>query len=102
VRPEWARLLPRIRLALVSLGVPLGLGLIWSDWDPLAILSPASILSGVFACGLWCFVMAWTERKFLPRAFWLPRPAYFVLLLGGGAMTVFGLRALYDYALSVL
>ena len=96
-RAAWA--LGSLRRRLILGSIVAGLAFIWIDWSPLMVLTPASILSGVFACGLCSLAMAWVECEYLPLEF-RPGPMWRALLVVGGvAMMVLGLRALYDYFL---
>jgi hypothetical protein len=89
-----------LRLALVAFGVACGVTLIWTNWDPVAILTPVSLLAGVFACGLSCFAMLWTDARYLPPAFRMGTVMRLALVAAGVVMTAVGLRALVDYARS--
>ena len=89
-----------LRRVLVALGLVVGTLLIWTDWDPVEIITPASLLAGVFACGLWCFAMAWTDRRALPPELRLRGTARILLLVAGVVMTVAGARAIGDYVVS--
>ncbi|GAA5054033.1 hypothetical protein GCM10025751_32040 [Haladaptatus pallidirubidus] len=55
------------RLLTMAYAGGIGLVLMWSDLSAVAIVTPASILGGVFGCGLWCWAMLWTERTALPE-----------------------------------
>jgi hypothetical protein len=86
---------------LIYTGV-FGLLLLWTMSDPIAIVTPASILGGVFTCGLWCFAMIWTDRRFLPRAFQMGRGLVALLIISGTFLTALGAKAILDYLGHVL
>jgi hypothetical protein len=86
---------------LIYTGV-FGLLLLWTMSDPVAIITPASILGGVFTCGLWCFAMIWTDRRFLPRAFQMGRGLITLLIISGTFLTALGAKAILDYLGQVL
>lgn len=89
----------KFRWFIVGFVLSSGLLLIWTGWDSVAIFTPASILGGVFACGLWCFAMLWTDRRFLPEVFRMGRVVRLWLWLAGFILTFAGIRAFYDYFL---
>lgn len=85
------------RLFVAIYATASGLLLIWTSWEPVALFTPASILGGVFACGLWCFAMLWVDRKFLAKEFRMSPVLASALLVSGILLTSFGARAIYDY-----
>jgi hypothetical protein len=46
-----------------------GLPLIWTDWDPVALLTLPALLGGLFACGLWSSPCCGPTAASFPRAF---------------------------------
>jgi hypothetical protein len=91
------RPLGRFRRWVVAYAVASGLLLIWTDWDPVALLTPASLLGGLLACGLWCFTMLWADRRFAPAPLAMGAPLRIALGIAGLLLSVFGLTAFYDY-----
>ena len=86
--------LRKFRLVTVStLGV-LGLILLWCSLDPVAVLTPAAIISATFTCGLWCFAMLWSDRVHLPRELRMGRLLVVCVVLSGIALTVFGVTGI--------
>ncbi|MCH7752715.1 MAG: Nramp family divalent metal transporter, partial [Planctomycetes bacterium] len=80
-----------------------GLLLIWLGGDdPAAIVKPAAILGGVFACGLWCFAMIWTDRRFLPKALQMGPLLLILMTLSGACLTTIGTLAIWNEYLSQL
>ena len=75
----------------------LGLVLMWSDLNAVAIVTPAAILGGVFGCGLWCFAMIWADKTALPEEFqggWL---YYAALVVAGLFLTFAGTISIVEY-----
>ncbi|MBB76679.1 MAG: hypothetical protein CMJ75_19405 [Planctomycetaceae bacterium] len=60
------------------------------------ILRPANFFTGVFACGLLCWLMPWVDRKFLPRPLRMS-PLLIVLNIVAGSIFLFlGMKAYWD------
>jgi hypothetical protein len=79
-----------------------GLGLMWTVSDPVALVKPAAIIGGVFTCGLWCFAMIWTDRRFIPKPLQM-RPFLFLLTaLSGTVLTGLGFISIVDYVKDLL
>jgi Mn2+/Fe2+ NRAMP family transporter len=96
--------LPRLRetpLRVFRLWTILACGIVgltllwWSELDPVAVITPASIVSSTFACGLWCFAMLWTDRVHLPKGLRMNWGFKACLVIAGIALTVFGAVAFY-------
>tara|TARA_Y100000588_G_scaffold392496_2_gene504681 strand:- start:393 stop:1748 length:1356 start_codon:yes stop_codon:yes gene_type:complete len=88
--------LQRFRVLTVAwCGIP-GLLLLWlTDKDPVAILTPAAIVSSTLACGVWCFAMLWSDAKHLPGSLRMPRILRIGVLVSGLILFALGLVALY-------
>jgi hypothetical protein len=84
---------------VVAYALASGLLRIWTDWDPVALLTPASPLEGLLACGLWCFTMLWADRRFAPPPLAMGAPLRMALAMAGMLLSLFGLTAFYDYFL---
>ncbi|MGH8021665.1 MAG: Nramp family divalent metal transporter [Opitutaceae bacterium] len=100
-RPVSARLrrLPR-RVFRAAILLYCGIGgfvLLWTFEDPVALVTPASIVGGVFACGLWCFAMLWTDRRFLPKPLQMRRGLTALLVVSGLFLTAMGAKAIWDF-----
>jgi Mn2+/Fe2+ NRAMP family transporter len=89
--------LVKFRRYLVVYAIGSGLLLIWTDWDPVALLTPPALLGGLLACGLWCFTMLWADRRFTPSPLRLGGGPQTGLWISGALLTGFGLTAIYDY-----
>lgn len=77
VTDEQERRLRRIALLWCGFGALLTLAYsayyTWSGGSErprllLALLTPVNLFTGVLSCGLFCFLLLWMERRFLPRA----------------------------------
>jgi hypothetical protein len=79
-----------------------GVTLMWLFDDPVAIVTPAALFGGVFACGIWCFFMIWADRSFLPRPLRMGRVLLALTLFSGGFLTFVGIRAIWDYISGLL
>jgi len=74
-----------------------GLTLLWTVENPVRIVEPAAIVGGVFTCGLWCFAMIWTDRKFLPKAYQMKPTLKIATFVSGLLLTSLGVKAISDY-----
>lgn len=75
----------------------IGLVLMWSGISAVAIVTPASLLGGVFGCGLWCFAMIWAEKTALPDE-WQGNSLYFAgLVVAGLFLTFSGVLSIIEY-----
>lgn len=75
-----------------------GLLLLWTlPMSPDDIVRPAAILGGVFACGLWCLAMLWTDHRFLPAPLKMPGGLWWSTLISGIALTLLGAKGIWDY-----
>jgi len=90
----------RVRIAvLLYCGIG-GIILLWSVKEPLDLVKPASLIGGVFTCGLWCFAMIWVDRRFLPKPLRM-RSLLLVLTAGSGVfLTVAGTIGIWKYVMS--
>ncbi|MFZ5753018.1 MAG: Nramp family divalent metal transporter [Bacillota bacterium] len=82
----------------VSLYIALGgLVAVWTGLNPVAIITPASILGGVLTGGIWCLAMYWTDRKMMPKSYQLGTAASVLLIISGIVMTILGIIAVLQY-----
>ncbi len=63
----------------------------------LAILTPANLFTGVLACGLFCLMNLWMDRRFLPKALRLPRWLWLLNLVSGFVFLGLGLKGYWDH-----
>lgn len=101
---RWVRELPFAqfrRLVLLYCVIP-GLILLWTMEDPVEIVTPAALLGGVFACGIWCFFMIWADRRFLIPELRMGRVLLGLTLIAGTFLTIAGAKAVWDYAISFM
>ncbi|MFP6612415.1 MAG: Nramp family divalent metal transporter [Pirellulales bacterium] len=94
------REMPKGKFRLIVLVYCAGgaLPLLWLMDDPVKIVTPAAIIGGVLMCGLWCFLMIWTDRHFLPKPLRMGRTLFALTVVSGTVLTVLGLKAVWDYA----
>jgi len=70
--------------------------LVWLGGDdPAAMVKPAAIIGGVFTCGLWCFAMIWTDRRFLPKSLQMGPILLILTLISGTFLTVLGISSIW-------
>jgi len=88
--------LVKFRIATVLwCGIP-GLLLLWlTTKDPVAILTPAAIVSSTFGCGVWCFAMLWSDKKHLPQALRMPVALRVGVIFSAVVLSVLGVVAFY-------
>ena len=87
----------RFRVMVILYSLLSGVTLMWTFDDPVAIVTPAALFGGVFACGLWCFFMIWADRRFLPRPLQMGRVLLLLTFFSGGFLTLLGVRAIWEY-----
>ncbi len=99
---ERVRTMPyaRFRYYLIAYCAGFGLLLLWTMEDPISIVTPAAIIGGVFTCGLWCFAMMWTDRKFLPKPLQMGKGLYAWVAVSGLVLTLMGMKGIWDYLMS--
>jgi len=85
------------RRGMVLYCASLGLLFLWTLGNPVQMIMPAAIVGGVFACGLWCLAMLWTDRQFLPAPLRMPLPLRILTLISGIALTVSGAVGIWIY-----
>jgi hypothetical protein len=71
--------------------------LLWSNLSAVAIITPVSLLGGVFACGLWCWAMIWAEKTALPEVWQGGWKLDLGLVVSGTFLTVSGLLGILTY-----
>lgn len=91
--------LSRLRIWIVSYCGIFGLGIMWLGGNPVNIVTPAAIFGGVLTCGIWCLLMVWTDRNFLPRALRMNRVLLVLNIVSGLFFTFWGIQGLYEFIL---
>ncbi|MBC7341961.1 MAG: Nramp family divalent metal transporter [Clostridia bacterium] len=74
-----------------------GLLLTWTGWNPVAIVTPASIVGGVLTGGIWCLAMYYTDRKMLPKPYQMKPWVGIAVIISGIAMTAMGVISVLQY-----
>lgn len=65
--------------------------------DPMALLLPVNLFTGVFACGVICLLNPWIDL-FLPPQHRMPRILGVLNVVGGVGFVIAALRGYWDYA----
>lgn len=78
-----------------------GLTIMWLVDNPILIVTPAALFGGVLACGLWCLLMIWTDRKFLPKPLQMGKLLLILNFLSGIFLTLWGIRGIYEFVISL-
>jgi len=65
--------------------------------DPMALLLPVNLFTGVFACGVICLLNVWSDLH-LPEQHRMPRALSVLNVVGGVAFIIAALRGYWDYA----
>ena len=74
-----------------------GVAIMWVGGNPVAIVTPAAIFGGVLTCGLWCLLMVWTDRRFLPAPLQMGWPLVVLNVVSGLFLTGWGIRGAIDF-----
>lgn len=74
-----------------------GIAIMWAGGNPVAIVTPAAIFGGVLTCGIWCLLMVWTDRKYLPPQLRMSRWLVLLNIIGGLFLTGWGIRSASEF-----
>ena len=69
----------------------------WTGGNPVAIVTPAAIFGGVLTCGLWCLLMVWTDRKYLPEQLRMRSGLIVLNVVSGVFLTGWGILSAVKY-----
>ena len=69
----------------------------WAGGNPVAIVTPAAIFGGVLTCGIWCLLMVWTDRKYLPPQLRMSRWLVILNIVGGLFLTGSGIFSAVEF-----
>lgn len=101
LRPVWPTVrqmpLSALRPWVVAYCGVGGLAIMWWGGNPVQIVTPAAIFGGVLNCGLWCLLMVWTDRRFLPGPLRMNLALLALNLVSGLFLTGWGIRSVYDF-----
>lgn len=64
----------------------------------IALVTPANLFTGVFACGLICWLTWWMDRHYLPACVQPRWPLPGLNGLAGGAFVALGIKAYWDHS----
>ena len=105
LRPVVARVrdmpLPELRVWVVAYCGLGGVAIMWLGGNPVEIVTPAAIFGGVLTCGLWCLLMVWTDRRFLPPELQMKQPLLILNIVCGLFLLGWGVRGVFDFVLSL-
>jgi hypothetical protein len=79
-----------------------GLILLWTVESPINLIKPASIIGGVFTCGLWGFFMIWTDQHFLPPPLRMKKTLHILTVVSGTVLTGLGITGVVNYIMGLL
>jgi hypothetical protein len=74
-----------------------GVAIMWLGGNPVQIVTPAALFGGVLTCGMWCLLMVWTDRTFLPPALRMGKGLLALNVLSGLFLTGWGIRGVIDF-----
>ena len=74
-----------------------GVAIMWLGGNPVAIVTPAAIFGGVLTCGLWCLLMIWTDRRYLPRPLQMGWGLLGLNLAAGIFLTGWGIKSAVEF-----
>jgi len=84
-----------VTTSLVGIGV-IWLGYIWPPLsNPISIVQIPAMLGGTLGCGVWCFGVAWADRRNLPKTLQMKAPLFWGLLASGTILLTFGAIGMY-------
>jgi hypothetical protein len=64
----------------------------------IAILTPANLFTGVMACGLICWLSAWTDSRFLPKGLQIGNTLRVLNLSAGAIFLALGIKGYWDHS----
>ena len=74
-----------------------GIAIMWTGGNPVAIVTPAAIFGGVLTCGIWCLLMVWTDRKYLPEQLRMRSGLIVLNVVSGVFLTGWGILSAVKY-----
>jgi len=87
----------KVKLAVATYTLGTAIILAISGVSYTVVISFAGILGGVFALGLWAFILLYTEHKVLPANLRMKPLMQVILAISGVAMTVMGVVGLIQF-----
>lgn len=105
LRPVWSRVrqmsIAQLRPWVVAYCGVGGVLIMWLGGNPVNIVTPAAIFGGVLTCGLWCLLMVWTDRRFVPPPLRMGRLLVTLNIASGLFLTTWGVRGVIDFVASL-
>ena len=84
-----------VSTSLIGMGV-IWLGRFWGPLsNPISVVQIPAMLGGTLGCGVWCFGVAWADRRNLPRSLRMNGVLFAMLLASGVTLLAFGLFGMY-------
>ncbi|MEV0612154.1 Nramp family divalent metal transporter [Nonomuraea sp. NPDC050404] len=71
---------------------------VWTGIDPVVLVTPTSLVGGVLGVGSMALAMAYTERKVLPPEYRMNRAGWWLMVVAGLVLMVFGVVAILQTA----
>lgn len=70
--------------------------LVWSGASFIVIVTPASILGGLFMSGVFCLAVVWAEHKVVPKEYRLSTASRWWVILSGLLLIVLGILSIWQ------
>jgi hypothetical protein len=93
--------LSRLRPWVVAYCGLAGIAIMWLGGNPVHIVTPAALFGGVLTCGLWCLLMVWTDRRYLPAPLRMGALLRTLNIASGLFLTAWGIRGVIEFVASL-
>lgn len=70
--------------------------LVWTIGEVVVIVTPASVLGGLFMSGVFCLAIVWTERRVLPKQYRLTTAGRWWVILSGVFLVALGAVSIWQ------
>jgi Mn2+/Fe2+ NRAMP family transporter len=70
--------------------------LVWTVGELVVIVTPASVLGGLFMSGVFCLAILWTEKRVLPEQYRLTHAGRWWVLVSGILLTTLGVISIWQ------
>lgn len=91
----------KLKRVLIITTSTVGIGVIWLGYvwqplsNPISIVQIPAMLGGTIGCGVWCFGVAWADRRNLPAELRMNAFLFWGLLTSGATLLTFGAIGMY-------
>lgn len=89
--------LNRLRPWVVAYCGIAGIAIMWLGGNPVHIVTPAALFGGVLTCGMWCLLMVWADRRYLPPALRMGPLLVGLNVASGLFLTGWGIRGVIEF-----